>query len=554
MKKLLFWSAVSILFLFSCNDSLEESVFTPGENASMTRAIVSEVSPMLNWDDTTHVSLFNVPGNVVLPWYSTATTGIPSFILDSYKESDGWKLVYNTCSPSGMVQDDKYYLIFYNIFSGKLRGYVYNKNDVTSGDMTFWQLTFNNETTLLNDLAPNTTPGTVPTDEREMLVSNLSVNPTKALSRGWNAFEADFLTYDPNMGNKNIGMTISAYDVNRSQIKLTGNINLESSGTMLTTTTINSLSVPNILTKEVSLLGEAAKTEFEEMFEDKEEPETRSLLSGTVAEIVMAGGNFLVNKFFGRPTTQTIKSDSEIKISTNGKIEANGIITSQQQSNISPLSRLMLPGSNPTPEDIFLPSYDEPLGVWYLADAPVVKHAAWSNFYPISMRPENGMFTGLYGIRDRYGLDESSINVVLNPAITPFIEKYEVSSQLLEIRKIGHVPSRTAQVPIIVDGVGRGGVTYYPLWFDSEYYSAEDSILTRTANSNVFITNNPISPYGFTIPIETYGSIINKKTQSVFKTLNGAVVRVSVTLYPKEPYNTDPIVTTRTFVPTFVEG
>lgn len=149
----------------------------------MTRAIVSEVSPMLNWDDTTHVSLFNVPGNVVLP-YSTATTGIPSFILDSYKESDGWKLVYNTCSPSGMVQDDKYYLIFYNIFSGKLRGYVYNKNDVTSGDMTFWQLTFNNETTLLNDLAPNTTPGTVPTDEREMLVSNLSVNPTKALSRG----------------------------------------------------------------------------------------------------------------------------------------------------------------------------------------------------------------------------------------------------------------------------------------------------------------------------------------------------------------------------------
>lgn len=520
----------------------------------MTRAIVSEVSPMLNWDDTTHVSLFNVPGNVVLPWYSTATTSIPSFILDSYKESDGWKLVYNTCSPSSMVQDDKYYLIFYNIFSGKLRGYVYNKNDVTSGDMTFWQLTFNNETTLLNDLTPNTTPGTVPTDEREMLVSNLSVNPTKALSRGWNAFEADFLTYDPNMSNKNIGMTISAYDVDISQLDFSGDMDLTSSGTMVTTTTINSLSVSNILTKEVSLLGEEAKTKFEEMFGSKDELATLSLLSGTVAEIVMAGGNFLVNKFFGRPTTQTIKSDSEIKISTNGTFSGEGAITSQQQSNISPLSRLMLPGSNPTPEDIFLPSYDEPLGVWYLEDAPEVIHTAWSYFYPISMTPENGTFTGLHGNQDLYRLDESSINVVLNPAITPFIEKYEVSSQLLEVQKIGYVPSRTAQAPIIVDGVGRGSVTYYPLRFDSEYYSAEDSLLTRTSNANNFIVDHPVPPYGFTISVETYASILYKKIQSSYKTLNDAVVRVSVTLYPKEPYNTDPIVTTRTFVPTFVEG
>ena len=90
--------------------------------------------------------------------------------------------------------------------------------------------------------------------------------------------------------------------------------------------------------------------------------------------------------------------------------------------------------------------------------------------------------------------------------------------------------------------------------FDSEYYSAEDSILTRTANSNCFFTEHPNPPYGFTISSSDYASIVNRKIQSGFKTLKGAVVRVSVTLYPKEPYNTDPIVTTRTFVPTFVEG
>ena len=115
------------------------------------------------------------------------------------------------------MQDGKYYLIFYNIFSGRLRGYVYNKN-VTSGDITFGQLTFDNQTTLLNDLTPNTTPGTIPVDERILSVSNLSVNPTKASSRGWNAFEADLLTYDPNMSNKNITLTVNAYDGSLSRM------------------------------------------------------------------------------------------------------------------------------------------------------------------------------------------------------------------------------------------------------------------------------------------------------------------------------------------------
>ena len=85
---------------------------------------------------------------------------------------------------------------------------------------------------------------------------------------------------------------------------------------------------------------------------------------------------FLVNKFFGRPKTQTITSNSDIKISTNGTFYGEGEITSQQQSNISPLSHLMLPGSNPTPEDVLLPSYNEPLGVWYLEEQPKITGTA----------------------------------------------------------------------------------------------------------------------------------------------------------------------------------
>ena len=470
MKKLLFISLICTL-ISSCNDNLEEITWHSNENKIASRSITTEVSPMFDWDDTTHISLYNISRPVILPWYSGAEASIPSFILDSYKESDGWKLVYNTCSPSLLMQDGKYYLIFYNIFSGRLRGYVYNKNDVTSGDITFWQLTFDNRTTLLNDLTPNTTPGTIPVDEHIISVSNLSVNPTKALSEGWNAFEIDLLTYDPNMSNKNISMTISAYDVDRSEIVLQGNINLESSGTMLTTTTIPSTTSYNPLTKAISLLGDSAKAKINDMFAHNNESATsKSLLGMAVGAIIKAGGNFLVNKFFGRSSSQTIKSESEIKISSNGTFNVKGNMTSQQQSNISPLSRLMLPGSTPTPEDIFMPSYDEPLGVWYLEQAPEVRHNAITWFFTTEPLGTSDEYIGHRGTKDFYTLDQSSIHVTLNPAVLPYIDKYEVSAKLLEVRKTAHKPSKTAQAPIMVDGIGQGSVSYCPISFDSEFF------------------------------------------------------------------------------------
>lgn len=99
--------------LISCSDNSEELFMQPQKID--TRAVVSEVSPYFNWEDTTLISLWNINGPVVLPWYSSAAANIPSFILEDYKAADGWEMVYNTCSPSSVMQDDKYYLIFYNI-------------------------------------------------------------------------------------------------------------------------------------------------------------------------------------------------------------------------------------------------------------------------------------------------------------------------------------------------------------------------------------------------------------------------------------------------------
>lgn len=389
MKKIIFF-LLSLVLCFSCIDETEK--FLPvSHEERITRAIGTETSPYFNWEDTTSISLLNINGSVILPWYAGAIANIPSFILNDYKAADGWVMVYNTCSESSNIQDDKYYLIFYNIFSGRLRGYVYNKNNVTSGDVTFWQLAFNETTKLLNDLDEITLLGDQITDNREMVVSNLANTPTKSLTRGWNAFEADFLMYDSDIPNKNIAMSICPYDVDEANIELSGDIGLESNGTMITVTNVSSLSTPKFMSKGVSLLGDKAKDKIKSLFANSNwSTKLVSVVSDGVAGLMEAGANFIVKKLFGRSSTKTYISTSDIKISTNGTLKVLGEATSLQSANISPVSRLMLPGSTPTIEDYFRPSYDKPFGVWTLESAPEVKYTPYHWIY--SVLPEELIF------------------------------------------------------------------------------------------------------------------------------------------------------------------
>lgn len=172
MNKLLY-IICSAALLMSCSDLDVLDELEPSMSSSRSRVSTVTTSPTFDWESSSSISLVNVNENVILPWYSGAIANIPSYILKDYTVADGWKMVYNTCSPSANAQDDKYYLLFYNIFSGKLRGFVYNKNNVTSGSDTYWQFTFNEGTALLNDISDLTLPANEITDNREMLVFNI---------------------------------------------------------------------------------------------------------------------------------------------------------------------------------------------------------------------------------------------------------------------------------------------------------------------------------------------------------------------------------------------
>ena len=538
----------------SCSDLDVLDELEPSMSSSRSRVSTVTTSPTFDWESSSSISLVNVNENVILPWYSGAIANIPSYILKDYTVADGWKMVYNTCSPSANAQDDKYYLLFYNIFSGKLRGFVYNKNNVTSGSDTYWQFTFNEGTALLNDISDLTLPANEITDNREMLVFNITNTPTKALSRGWNSFEADLLVYDPSSASKNIAFSLSAFDIKYENLVINGESYSQSVGTMITTTNVTTLKTPDALNKGVNYLADKAQKKFEKIFD--ENTNSRGLLSSTVGSIIKAGGNFLVKKFFGRQSTSTTTNTSDIKIQTTSKINLKGAITSQQQSNISPISQLMLPGTTPTPQDVFLPSYNNLLGVWNVSSAPKVTATSYDWMYPIlspsSRNTVPNKMTGNMGIRTVYELTDCPVQI--NPAIQDYIDKYEVSTKLLYIKEgVGNRPNQIINVPN-----SQVGETYYRMVPEYEFYSKQDSLYVLSSNSvfsRIIIQN---LDYGIVekthAEARPYITTGVKRNDIWWTDSDKVYVKVTVTLYPKEPYNTTPIVTTRTFEPVFIDN
>lgn len=56
----------------------------------------------------------------------------------------------------------------------------------------------------------------------------------------------------------------------------------------------------------------------------------------------------------------------------------------------------------------------------------------------------------------------------------------------------------------------------------------------------------------WTYPYQSYPGVPRYSSSVDNEMLSGGIVRISVTIYPKSPYNTEPIVTSRTFKPQFV--
>lgn len=539
MKNIIHILILLSVTLIACNDDMFNipTISNEGDgNLVATRAIIQTTSPVFDWEDNTSIALFGYR-NVILPWYNAADANIPSEILEDYKKEDGWELVYNLCTESAAATYGKYYLIFYNKLRGILRVFYYDIYDVTTANTTFWQLSFTKPTSMLNSIGHFTTPMNT-NNTFNVYTTNISSVDSKGISRGWNCFEVE-LCYDPNSSSVAQKMGIRSYDVTQGKITTTGSLQLDSEGTIVSTGTAPRFPVlSNMIDAGVSGFGkELGKFVHNKLDSAKMSP----LISTPISEIVSTGGEGLIksgiNFLFGSFLTKKTTTTQTLKVRTTGQIKTEGGFTINSNTNINPLVSLVSPGSQVESTDYFLPSYNEPLGVWNLAEAPVIKFSS-------------GAIWSKYSDEKTYNYTRivwtNPVKVSVNPAAMTCFSKYEVTYRLMYYKRFGgdyqwgkemffndYNYTNSSFVPSIVGTEvcnDDGGNVF---WDKPQYsykeisghpYLAED--YSRHRKEVWFLDNIPIENPNY-------------------------VIKVMVTFYPKAPYNTTPIVSSRTYIPKY---
>ncbi len=530
---------IYIVLFILCSCSTDEQCLMSDNLVAdkvITKAITQSTSPTFDWEDTPFIMLDGY-GSQILPWYNATDTTIPTELLEDYKKEDGWEMVYNLCTPSDLTTYGKYYLIFYNKLRGILRVFYYNIYNTTSANTTFWQLSFTRPTSMLNSIGHFTMPINI-NDVQSTYTTNLSSIETKAISRGWNCFDVE-LCYDPNSTSIAQKMGIKSYDVTQGKLTLTGDLKMDSEGTIVTTSSVPRFPIlSGMITAGVTGFGGSiSKIVSSKLDSAKISPlismPVTEIISSGVTGLVKSGINLIFGSFLGKKATTT----QTLKVRTTGQIQTNGEFSFNSSSNINPIVNLVCPGSKVESSDSFLPSYNEPLGVWNLKEAPIVtlsSGAVW-----VKREEFDYQYTRLVDVKPIR-------EIVVNPAVKECFSKYDISYELMYYKSFG--------------GSERWGSEMFFPEYGYTYMNYTTPIvgnLLFNDDGNCFLLNPHTSQEK--VRSYPYQAVDYTRRGKVIKFLDNIpienpnyVVKVMVTFYPKAPYNTTPIVSSRTYIPQYV--
>jgi len=528
-KNYLYCLSISLLAITSCKKNTSQDILPLSKPKPVaTINLITGVNSCFNWETGPYVTLTNGQTRI-LPWYNGATTQIPNFILNDYKKEDGWELLYNFLSGTENGQN---YLFFYNKFTGIIRTYYFLADDVTLGSNGMWGLGFTNEHALLNNIGYFATPIDEISQEPLAISSNLSLDAnTKGIARGWNAFDTE-ITYDPIAKDKAIKMRVFSTTSNISQVSLSGDVQLSSSGTIVSVATKNGLQ--DAASSAAKSGGDAAKDYIKSKVKSDSSSFIKKIfgsaaslvVGGGVKEIINAGINLLFGSFIGKKT-ETTATNQKIEFKTNGSISLSGTISSSSANNVSSITGLYTPGTRPDLSNFLLPCFDKQLGVWNLETKPVVQtsqHAFGGNFMP----PYDDVYQRFYM------LDQSSIKVKINPDLIPELQSYEVTSDLFYYNKFKGNENWNNS---IVGNKITGGILAYEDSANKFYQMLSGSFYEDI--------HGPIPAPGNPNEDQEIPSILVNGFNKNF------VVKVTVTLIPKVGYDQTPIVITRSYIPDY---
>lgn len=346
-----------------------------------------------NWESYRSVVLAS--GNqVATPWNNQdpVSTSVPSEYCFDIKKQDGWNIIVH--SMYSQMDIGKNYIIFYNKYSGLLKGFYYLEGSAMPNNTGLWNITVEGGGQGLFDFSDViATAVNSKVKNSYVCVANITKEESKGFLSGWNCFQQE-LAYDPNFVNGYLYITPQM--LSTSSITLTGSYQSKSEGLIasLTNTQSSDGKVKGIVN---GVGGEAGKWFNKQLAGDKFKKVTVPALTEGVKQIVGLGLNTLVSSFLGifsppKPAFQ------KLQFSTTGSVEMSGQITSVQTGIISPLR------ANISRSKVGV------LGVWGIKETPIIQ------LDPLGELAKNlGSFVqATYRLRGKGGVD---FETLLNPTI-----------------------------------------------------------------------------------------------------------------------------------------
>jgi hypothetical protein len=343
-----------------------------------------------------------------MPWQSQSGSYIDASIINDYKPTDGWDLVYNTFNttvfpfantePAGGL-----YFALYNRYRGLLRFYLYippslfgNSSDIEHG-LSLYTANGSTSSMLNFEGSDIVNAGT------NITAFTKTNNTGVAVGGGWYAMQYE-IAYDPNFSTTtypNLGFSWNSRTVNISQINLdgtqagtiSGNITQQSGGFDWTGNLFNAGLAA------VEVYGTAGvSTTFGNTLGGKLITASASGFQGTVSSLFSGifGGNS--------------NNPEEVDLKMNTNLSLNGTLTGSQ-----PLfpNTLVVPGqtvSNTVGAPP--PLINDPLGVFNLTGTPTIDETTTRS----QISNENGVY---YQYANLYTIDDVIFNQLfkLNAAV-----------------------------------------------------------------------------------------------------------------------------------------
>ena len=399
----LLFFCIFILSLTSCKKDINSSISIPGEQTKSGPIPAYD----FDWETTTYMpsapsSTYNP---IPMPW-NGGTTSIDPNLVSDYRKQDGWKLVWNTFSPSTILGDPNYTYFFslYNVYRGLLRIYLWHPANANATTYVNHGLSlYGSSSSILNFCATDIVE---PATNKSTFAQILKQQMTSAQGT-WFVFQYE-MAYDANIASTTFpgfGLSWQPQWVNLTDITLNGT---------QTGTIEGYIGNPNqgfnfgnvLMDGALTFLGELNYAQLLGIVDkDKGEKPYESALNKGIGGIVKGFlSGILGGSSSAQPVNLTIKTD--IKLS--GNLVSSGLVADK---------KLILPGqSNSQTADGNTPLYNSIMGVVNISNAPTIFYQEYSF--------DNGPFEDPWGnyyteqcFVGTFTLDNNSFSMLWNPAI-----------------------------------------------------------------------------------------------------------------------------------------